>query len=52
MLQRDLGRLEKRTARNLTKFSKEKCRVLHLRRNNPMFLLSIGSGSRRVIISL
>ena len=33
-IQRDLNRLEGRTERNLMKFSKGKCKVLHLGRNN------------------
>jgi len=33
---RDMDRLEKWADRNLTKFSKEKCEVLPLGRNNPM----------------
>ncbi|PKU37160.1 rna-directed dna polymerase from mobile element jockey-like [Limosa lapponica baueri] len=34
-VQRDFDRLEKWTDRNLMKFNKGKCKVLHLERNNP-----------------
>jgi len=34
--QRDLNRLEKWADRNLGNFSKEKCKVPHLARNNPI----------------
>lgn len=33
-IQRDMNRLEKWTNRNLIKLDKEKCKVLHLERNN------------------
>ena len=41
-IQWDLGRLEGRTKRNLMKFSKGKCRVLHLGRNNPKHQYRLG----------
>lgn len=45
-IQRDLDGLERRTDGNLTKL-KEKCKVLHPGRNNPMYQYTLGPEQRR-----
>jgi len=42
-IQRDLDRLESWVQRNLMKFSKGKCQVPHLGRNNPMYQYRLGA---------
>ncbi len=41
-IQQDLDRLESRARRNLMRFNKNKCRVLHLERNNHMYQYRLG----------
>jgi len=43
-IKKDLDRLEKQGNWNLEKFSKQKCKVLHLGKNNPKHQYRLGSG--------
>ncbi|KAK4818046.1 hypothetical protein QYF61_004573 [Mycteria americana] len=43
VIQKDLNRLEKWADRNLTKFNKERCKVLHLGRNNILHQYMLGA---------
>jgi len=42
-LQEDLDRLEERATKNIMKFSKDKCKVLHLGKHNPRVQHKLGS---------
>lgn len=48
-IQKDLVKLEKWAHRNL---SKAKCKVLHLRRNNPMYQYTLGERRINRLLSM
>lgn len=49
--QRVLDKLEKWADRNLVNFNKQKCKVLHLRRNNPKHKYVSGTATRKAALT-
>lgn len=47
VIKRDLGKFEKWAHKNLTRFDKAKCKVLHLGQSNPTHMYGLGEETER-----